>query len=122
MANIISLKLCRYYYHSILTILIPFYLLLYGATSHKFKPPVGDIVSLVIIVISLIISIRFNKIRSVYLTTLSLTLFSAFYVVYQILAFEFSSMIAQAIFLTLIATFIYSNARILFSLFNKRVK
>jgi hypothetical protein len=90
------------FYTIVLALSIPFYLLLYGASGHRFDPPAEDIVWMIIIFVSFIIMIAYlvvNKKRVWFITlikivlaiTMVLTAYGAILFLKSMIDFKFGS-------------------------------
>ena len=124
-------KLSLNYYRIILALTIPFYIVLYGASGHKFRFNKQDFTWMVVIIGSIIVtsiysSLKSRKgnisliIKSITLIFLLITFFGGCYTVWSEINFEYGSDIPyliRVLFFVIPVAFIVANALIFKSVY-----
>jgi hypothetical protein len=112
-------KFSEVFYLLILSLLIPFYLALYGASGHEFRPEPEDVMWARVIVVAIIAMIAYfiaRRFQGIWAAVIKiffgLTLICIFYgglqVLLFILSFEFESALVLLLALAMSIVFMYS--------------
>ena len=126
-------KFSKWFYLMILGLTIPFYLMLYGASGHRFNPPTEDIISIIVVVITFVTltvylmikektGLGFNLMRVLVTITLLLTAYGGLRVFLFMIQFDYGDdigFIIRGLSYIIPLLFMFSTVVILLGLFRK---